>query len=276
MVPEIRVYFEQELDIGFAITGVCYLLLGALGYGLFGSCSADTVTLSLMATTPILGRVASIMVLINGFFSIPVWMRPVERITLEWFGREARHVAESAKGQRLLVMVRMGLLVGAVIITSRVPSFGAAISLMGGFSAALTSIVLPVTFYYMVHQETLQSWQKWLCWLAIFLGLTALLVGLSSLFGSTWMLMWLAAFSTFTGIVVTLQRAIAVLHVAFMQEKEEQARSSMPEEQLRGGSRQYRPDQQQMFHIDSFDKGKAEDAALQAAIARIQGTSRQR
>ncbi|KAL3892966.1 MAG: hypothetical protein SGPRY_014608 [Prymnesium sp.] len=141
-----------------------------------------------MATTPILGRVASIMVLINGFFSIPVWMRPVERITLEWFGREARHVAESAKGQRLLVMVRMGLLVGAVIITSRVPSFGAAISLMGGFSAALTSIVLPVTFYYMVHQETLQSWQKWLCWLAIFLGLTALLVGLSSLFGSTWML----------------------------------------------------------------------------------------
>ncbi|KAL1504667.1 hypothetical protein AB1Y20_008447 [Prymnesium parvum] len=276
MAEDARVHFEQELDTGFGIAGGCYLFFGALGYALFGSCCADTVTLSLMQTSPVLGRIATVLVLISGFLSVPTWLRPVERIFLEWIGREARHVAESTDGQRLLAWVRAGLLCSGAIIAGRVSSFDAVISLMGAFSAALSSIILPVAFYLIVHRNILSFWQKALCAITIFAGVVCLVSGLSSLLGSTWMLMWLACFATFTGMVVTLQRWIATLHAAFQTEREEEAKSKMqemPEELLRSSSRPHTASGSagpSLYRPDSMDMGKREDDALQAAVERIQ------
>ena len=244
-----------------------------------------------MAASPLLGRVTTVVVLVNAFLSVPVWLGPVERIALSWFGREAAHVAGSTEGQRLLAAVRVALLGGGALIASRVASFGAAVALMGAFSTALSSITLPAGFYLIVHRETLKPWQAAVCCAFVVLGLVAMLVGLSAHLGVEGMVIFLITITCFAWSVVGLQRCGAAVRQAFRDEAVLKARGDtpqMPEEQLRGRSDSsdgsgYVPahlltaapaSPTPLYRNDSVDIGQAEDLALQAAIARMEAPSR--
>ena len=80
MTAEERPHFDKSLSVGCAIAGAFYLLFGGFSYFYFGDCVADTVTLNLMAASPLLGSIATVAVLTNTFFTFPVFVTPVLRI----------------------------------------------------------------------------------------------------------------------------------------------------------------------------------------------------
>ena len=64
--------------------------------------------MTLVAASPLLGRLVTVALLADTLLMVPEWLGPVVRISLGWFGREVSHVGESVQGQRLLTAVRHG------------------------------------------------------------------------------------------------------------------------------------------------------------------------
>ena len=83
MSAEERPHFDKAINAGFAAAAAFFTLLGAISYHYYGDCAADTLTLNLMHTSPLLGRVATVCVLANTFFSFPTFCAPVVRILTE-------------------------------------------------------------------------------------------------------------------------------------------------------------------------------------------------
>ena len=75
---------------------------------MFGTCCATAFTVTLVAASPLLGRLVTVALLADTLLMVPEWLGPVVRISLGWFGREVSHVGESVQGQRLLTAVRHG------------------------------------------------------------------------------------------------------------------------------------------------------------------------
>ena len=69
---------------------------------------------TLVAASPLLGRLVTVALLADTLLMVPEWLGPVVRISLGWFGREVSHVGESVQGQRLLTAVRHGVGLGGL------------------------------------------------------------------------------------------------------------------------------------------------------------------
>ena len=159
--------------MGHAASAACFCAFAAAGYGMFGTCCATAFTVTLVAASPLLGRLVTVALLADTLLMVPEWLGPVVRISLGWFGREVSHVGESVQGQRLLTAVRLALLVTltltltltlnanpnptqvrlalvvtAALVAAALPSYGDAVGLMGGFVTALTAVLLPTLFYH--------------------------------------------------------------------------------------------------------------------------------
>ena len=65
--------------------GVVYLLFAGVAFYFYGTCAADTLTLNLMESSAVLGRVATVGVLTSTFTIIPVQGVLLLRIMAGWF-----------------------------------------------------------------------------------------------------------------------------------------------------------------------------------------------
>jgi hypothetical protein len=83
MPQEERKRFGRSCDVGFGLAAGFYCGLAALGYHFFGDCVADSLTLNLMSSSPLLGSMATGCVLLSTFSSISVLCVPVVRIVTE-------------------------------------------------------------------------------------------------------------------------------------------------------------------------------------------------
>ena len=72
MKPSERPRFGVAVNIGFCFAGAFYLTFATLGYLAYGSCAADALTLNLMDSSSLFGRVATIAVLTSTFTIIPI------------------------------------------------------------------------------------------------------------------------------------------------------------------------------------------------------------
>jgi amino acid permease len=75
-----RPHFDKAANIGFLTAGLFFTFIAAIGYGFYGSCVADTVTLNLMRSSPVFGSIATCCTLASTFFSFPVFCVPTVRI----------------------------------------------------------------------------------------------------------------------------------------------------------------------------------------------------
>jgi len=72
MTPSERPRFGVAVIVGFCFAGAFYLTFATLGYMAYGSCAADALTLNLMNSSSLFGRVATIAVLTSTFTIIPI------------------------------------------------------------------------------------------------------------------------------------------------------------------------------------------------------------
>ncbi|KAL1511985.1 hypothetical protein AB1Y20_005261 [Prymnesium parvum] len=78
-----RPHFDKAVNVGCAMAGMLYIVLGGIGYHFYGDCAADVLTLNLMRSSPLLGSIATVCVLVNVFFTFPSFCAPVVRILTE-------------------------------------------------------------------------------------------------------------------------------------------------------------------------------------------------
>lgn len=83
MSAEQRPHFPRAVDTGFTIAALFFVGLSSAGYAFYGSCAADTLTLNLMRSSPLFGKLSTVCVLANTFFSFPTFCAPVVRILNE-------------------------------------------------------------------------------------------------------------------------------------------------------------------------------------------------
>jgi amino acid permease len=83
MAASERPHFDRAINVGFLVAATFFTVLSAAGYYYYGSCAADALTLNLMHTSPLLGRISTVCVLANTFFSFPTFCAPVVRILTE-------------------------------------------------------------------------------------------------------------------------------------------------------------------------------------------------
>ena len=81
--------------MGHAASAACFCAFAAAGYGMFGTCCATAFTVTLVAASPLLGRLVTVALLADTLLMVPEWLGPVVRISLGWFGREVSHVGAS-------------------------------------------------------------------------------------------------------------------------------------------------------------------------------------
>jgi len=75
-----RPHFDRAVTVGFAFAGLFFCAIASVGYGFYGSCVADTVTLNLLQSSPIFGTVATLATLASTFLSFPMFCVPSVRI----------------------------------------------------------------------------------------------------------------------------------------------------------------------------------------------------
>ena len=91
---------------GFLFAGTFYASFAAIGYYFYGDCSADTVTLNLMLASPILGTIATLLVLLSTFVTISVVCVPVVRIlTGAYSTAKARRSTRSKHNNRRTILL---------------------------------------------------------------------------------------------------------------------------------------------------------------------------
>ena len=78
-----RPHFDKAVNVGCAAAGALYALLGVVGYQFYGECAADQLTLNLMHSSSLLGRLATTCILANTFLTFPNFCAPVVRILTE-------------------------------------------------------------------------------------------------------------------------------------------------------------------------------------------------
>ena len=100
---------------GFLFAGTFYASFAAIGYYFYGDCSADTVTLNLMLASPILGTIATLLVLLSTFVTISVVCVPVVRILTGTYStakarRSTSSVHSKHNNRRTLLLTHTSLL----------------------------------------------------------------------------------------------------------------------------------------------------------------------
>ena len=83
MAPDQRPHFDDACNLGFTIAAIFYCTFAAIGYYWYGDCTSDALTLNLMASSSLIGGLATLGVLASTFTSISVLMVPVVRIVHE-------------------------------------------------------------------------------------------------------------------------------------------------------------------------------------------------
>lgn len=193
MAPAERPHFFKACDLGFLFAGGFYATFAAIGYFFYGECAADTLTLNLMHASPVLGSIATLLVLTSSFVTFSVVCVPVVRILGEAFhisnGADDADASSSRPGlmqplSAAQFSLRLGLVAVAFVVAVAVPNFGFVVSLMGAFTTMLVSFILPVAFYLYACRATLGPLAVGANALIIVVGFVGMLVGVQSTLAS--------------------------------------------------------------------------------------------
>lgn len=193
MSPAERPHFFAACDLGFLFAGGFYATFAAIGYFFYGACAADTLTLNLMQASPVLGSIATLLVLTSSFVTFSVVCVPVVRIIGQAFNVSSSGDDDGASGGRQGLLqpmsaaqfsLRLGLVAVAFLVAVAVPNFGFVVSLMGAFTTMLVSFILPVAFYLYACRATLGPLAVGANALIIAVGLVGMFVGVQSTLAS--------------------------------------------------------------------------------------------
>ena len=160
MATQDRKHFDKAINAGFLGATLFYALFAALAYYFYGECTLDCITLNLMQSSPSLGRIATIGVLVSAFMTGPTMAAPVIRILSEilLLPRTGQPRAEhDCRGTALLKVL---LLVVTACLAIFVPSFGFIAGMLGSTVGTLLVFILPPAFYVSVHWQTLSSQKR--------------------------------------------------------------------------------------------------------------------
>ena len=193
MPAEQRKRFGRSCDVGFALAAGFYCGLATLGYYFFGDCAADSLTLNLMSSSPLLGSMATGCVLLSTFSSISVLCVPVVRICTEaaacgdrkQMAERRRHEQSGGVGlwqpyDRRTWAIKALLMIIAALLAVTVPNFGFLVSMMGAVTCMLISFILPVMCNIVVHRQQLSTLGLASNIAIVLLGLVGMAVGVQS------------------------------------------------------------------------------------------------
>ena len=193
MPAEQRKRFGRSCDVGFALAAGFYCGLATLGYYFFGDCAADSLTLNLMSSSPLLGSMATGCVLLSTFSSISVLCVPVVRICTEaaacgdrkQMAERRRHEQSGGVGlwqpyERRTWAIKALLMIIAALLAVTVPNFGFLVSMMGAVTCMLISFILPVMCNIVVHRQQLSTLGLASNIAIVLLGVVGMAVGVQS------------------------------------------------------------------------------------------------
>ena len=81
-----RPMWDRAVDVGFSAAGLFYALAAVLAYALWGGCVADSLTLNLMFSSPLLGSISTLAILFNTFCTMALVYVPTTRIANDALG----------------------------------------------------------------------------------------------------------------------------------------------------------------------------------------------
>ncbi|XP_042493581.1 amino acid transporter ANT1-like [Macadamia integrifolia] len=172
-----RKRFPWVLGMAFLGITLVYVLFGLFGYLAYGDQTRDIITLNLPNDWS--AAAVKVGLCLGLTFTFPIMLHPINEIIeeklkqSEWFQKLCHY--NSGRGgatEMYLVYISRALVVlVAVMLASKVPSFGVFVSLVGSTLCALLSFFLPALFHLIFFGDSLRLWQRGLDYCILACGL---------------------------------------------------------------------------------------------------------
>lgn len=164
--------FRRVLSVAFLGITVTYIWFGLFGYLAYGDETKDIITLNLPDNWA--AKAVKVGLCTALAFTFPIMMHPIHDITESRLKSSIlfHNICQNSRGLEAFGIhaARILMVVLMATIASFIPGFGSYISLVGSTLCALLSFVLPATFHLTLMGSRLKSWQRYLDYCILFIG----------------------------------------------------------------------------------------------------------
>jgi len=146
------------------------VLLGVCGYLLYGSSTAEEVTLNLPAG--IVSLFATSLILVSPFSKFALTLEPVARGV-----EEKLNLSMEGSTANLARLNRTGLGLGCLFLATQVPFFGQVMAIVGSFLTLTVSVIFPSACYMKLYGDDVKNSEKLMNYSVMSLGVACAISG---------------------------------------------------------------------------------------------------
>lgn len=167
--------YRESINITYLFTLFLDLLMGVIGYRMYGEDVKDEITRNIAETNgfrPILSWATVVAIAIIPITKVPLNARPIVSTLEIYLGLDARAVADDAaligmsglKRGIWKIGIRVASTALFVFLAILIPSFDTLMSLIGSVACFTICIILPCAFHLKLFHKDLSGWHKALDW----------------------------------------------------------------------------------------------------------------